>query len=211
MTLSHFAATPFVATLAFGLCLNGTALFAQAPPAPLALSKTKVTINGTSNVHDWTAATSTVRVAQAQVAAEAKGASFWDAVVKPGGIQAFEVVVPVTTLTSPRSGLDKNMYKALKSDQHKDITFRLKGLTAKATAGAFTAAGVLRVAGVDRDVTLNITLGRSGNNLVVRGSTEVLMPDFGIDPPRALLGTVRSSPNVTITFETVVSSPLTQG
>jgi polyisoprenoid-binding protein YceI len=209
MTLTRIASPSLTVTLALVFSLNGAPLFAQAPAAQLALTKAKVTIEGTSNVHDWTATSTTVRVAQARVAADAKGAGFWDAVVKPGAIESFEIVIPVATLTSPRRGLDKNMYKALKSDQHKDITFRLKGLTPKAAAGAFTAAGVLRVAGVDRDVTLDLTLGRAGQNLVVRGSTELLMTDFGIDPPSALFGTVRSSPNVTITFETVVSSPRT--
>jgi hypothetical protein len=207
MTSQHIASTALTAAFALGVSLFSVPALAQSPA--LALSKAKVTIEGTSNVHDWTAATSTVRVAQAKVAADAKGAGFWDAVVKPGAIEAFEVVIPVTSLTSPRSGLDSNMYKALKSDQHKEITFRLKGLTPKDAAGAFTAAGVLSVAGVERDVNLDITLGRSGQNLVVRGTTDILMTDFGIDPPRALLGTVRSSPNVTIKFETVVSSPLT--
>ena len=207
MTFRHIASTTLSAALALGVSLIPVPALAQAPA--LALSKTKVTIDGTSNVHDWTATTSTVRVAQATVTAEAKGAGFWDAVVKPGAIEAFQVVIPVTTLTSPRSGLDKNMYKALKSDKHKEITFRLKGLTPKATAGAFTAAGVLSVAGVDRDVSLDITLGRSGQHLGVRGTTDILMTDYGIDPPRALLGTVRSSPHVTIKFDTVVSSPLT--
>jgi polyisoprenoid-binding protein YceI len=208
MTLARIASASLTVALALVLCPNGAALFAQAPAVPLAMTKAKVTIEGTSNVHDWTATSTKVRVAQAKIATDAKGAGFWDAVVKPGVIESFEIVIPVATLTSPRSGLDKNMYKALKSDQHKNITFRLKGLTPKTAAGAFTAAGVLRVAGVDRDVTLDITLGRAGQNLVVRGSTALLMTDFGIDPPRALLGTVRSSPNVTITFEAVVSSPL---
>jgi polyisoprenoid-binding protein YceI len=206
MAFRHIASTTLTAAFALGVSLFSVPALAQAPA--LALSKAKVTIDGTSNVHDWTAATSTVRVAHARVAADAKGAGFWDAVVKPGAIEAFEVVIPVTSLKSPRSGLDGNMYKALKSDQHREITFRLKGLTPKDAAGAFTAAGVLRVAGVERDVTLDLTLGRSGQNLVVRGTTDILMTDFGIDPPRALLGTVRSSPDVTIKFETVVSSPL---
>ncbi len=208
MTLRRIASTPLAAALALGVSLFGSPALAQAPA--LELSRAKVTIDGTSNVHDWTAATSTVRLAQAKLSVDVKGAGFWDAIVKPAAIEVFEVVIPVTTLTSPRTGLDKNMYKALKSDQHKEIAFRLKGLTAKAAAGAFSAAGVLSVAGVSRDVTLDITLGRSGQNLVVRGTTGILMTDFGIDPPRALLGTVRSSPNVTITFEMVMSSPHTQ-
>lgn len=191
--------------------LLGTLLVlpAAAQDAPFAFSKATLTIDGTSNVHDWSASTTSMRVTHAKLAAEAGGPSFWDAVVKPGAIEAFDVTIPATTLTSPRSGLDKNMYKALKTDQHPDIVFRLKGLTAKAgTPGAFTAAGALRVAGVEKDVNLDVTLGRSSQGLVVKGTTKVLMTDFGIEPPSALFGTVRSAPEVTISFQTVLSSPL---
>lgn len=208
MTLRHFATTTSAAALAMGLTLVVTA--SAQDPTPLAVKSAKITIDGTSNVHDWTASTATVRVTRAKLATGVGGPAFWDAVVKPGAVEAFEVTIPAAKLTSPRSGLDKNMHKALKVEQHPDIVFRLKGLTAKAgTPGAFTAAGTLRVAGVDKDVSLDITLGRSAQGLVVKGTTKLLMTDFGIEPPSALFGTVRSAPEVTISFQTVLSSPLT--
>lgn len=209
MTLRHFAATTSAAALAMGLTLVAT-VAAQDTTTPLAVKTAKVTVDGTSNVHDWTASTATVRVTRAKLAAGVGGPGFWDAVVKPGAVEAFEVTIPAAKLTSPRSGLDKNMHKALNVEQHPDILFRLKGLTAKAgTPGAFTATGTLRVAGVDKDVSLDITLGRSAQALVVKGTTKLLMTDFGIEPPSALFGTVRSAPEVTISFQTVLSSPLT--
>jgi polyisoprenoid-binding protein YceI len=208
MTLRHLAATASAAALVLGFTLVPSAS-AQDTAAPLTFKTAKVTIDGTSNVHDWSASTTAVRVTRATLAAGVGGPSFWDAVVKPGAVEAFEVTIPATKLTSPRSGLDKNMYKALKTDQHPDIVFRLKGLTAKAgTPGAFTAAGTLRVAGVEKDVNLDVTLGRSSQGLVVKGTTKVLMTDFSIEPPTALFGTVRSAPDVTISFQTVLISPL---
>ncbi len=202
MTLRILTAT----TLSAACLLTGAAI---AQDTPLTFSKATVTIDGTSNVHDWTASTTDVRVTRAQVASGIGGGSFWDAVVKPGALQAFDVTIPAASLTSPRSGLDKNMHKALNVQQHPDITFRLKALTATSTPGAFTALGALKVSGVERDVELSLMLGRSGDSLVVKGTTELLMTDFGIDPPKALLGTVRSSPKVTVSFQTVLASPLT--
>lgn len=195
------------ATTITAACLLAGAATAQ--DAPLTVSKATVTIDGTSNVHDWTASTSNVRVTRAQVAPDVRGASFWDAIVKPGALQAFEVTIPAASLTSPRSGLDKNMHKALNVQQHPDITFRLTSLSAASTPGAFTAVGTLKVAGVEREVELALTLGRSGDALVVKGTTDLLMTDFGIEPPKALLGTVRSSPKVAVSFQTVLASPLT--
>ena len=212
-TMTHrrfaFTSTILAAAIATALPLLPANASAQDAGGPqLAFKSAKVTIDGTSNVHDWMATSSTVKVARAKVADAAKGAAFWDAVIKPGAIETFEVAIPVTTLTSPRSGLDKNMYKALNAEQHKDITFRLTKLTAKPTPGAFIATGILRVAGVEKEVNLDVTLGRAAQALVVKGTTDLLMTDFGIEPPKALLGTVRSSPKVTISFETVLTSPM---
>lgn len=209
MTFRQLASMTFAGALVTGLALTSVTTSGQTTPAPLALNTAKITINGTSNVHDWAATTATVRVTRVQLAAGVAGPSFWDAVMKPGAVEAFEIAIPAGRLTSPRSGLDKNMHKALKVPQHADITFRLVRLTANtATPGAFTGVGMLKVAGVEREVSLALTLGRSGQNLVVRGTTDLLMTDFSIDPPTALLGTVRSSPKVAVSFETVVSSPL---
>ena len=52
---------------------------------------------------------------------EKAGPVSWDGVLKPGAIEAFEVAVAAGKLTSPREGLDKNMYKALKVQEFPDI------------------------------------------------------------------------------------------
>jgi polyisoprenoid-binding protein YceI len=178
--------------------------------APLTLGTTRVSIAGTSNIHAYTASTTTVRLTRAQVARVASGANFWDDVVKPGQLEAFEIVIPAATLTSPKEGLDKNMHKALKVQEFPDITFRLTRFTAApANAGGLNAIGVLKIAGVEREVTLALTTARAENGLVVKGEVALLMTDFGIKPPVAMLGMLKTDPKITITFETVVGVPLT--
>src|SRR5262245_35634845 len=93
--------------------------------APLAIDSARITISGTSNIHPYTASTTTVRVTRAQLADGSRGPDPWTSALKPGGVEAFEVVVPAATLTSPREGLDKNMHKALQVAEHPDIAFRL--------------------------------------------------------------------------------------
>ena len=72
----------------------------KAQSTPLAMDTARVTIAGTSNVHSYRIWTDTVRVTRVEVAAPAAGASFWDDVVKPGGLETFEIAIPVATLTS---------------------------------------------------------------------------------------------------------------
>jgi hypothetical protein len=44
---------------------------------------------------------------------------------------------------------------------------------------------------------------------VVTGQVVLLMTDYGIKPPTAMLGMLKTDPKVTITFETVLSVPRT--
>jgi polyisoprenoid-binding protein YceI len=175
--------------------------------APLALDSARVTIAGTSNIHEYTATTTTARVVRVKVGAVAASAAFWDEVVKPGGLEAFELVIPAASLSSPKAGLDKNMHKALKVEQHPDITFRLARL--EGPAEALRAVGTLRIAGVEREVVLTLKTERRDGALLVKGQLPILMTDYGIKPPTAMLGMLKTDPKVTVSFETLLAVPLT--
>jgi polyisoprenoid-binding protein YceI len=198
------------AAAAFALvtCLGAQA-FGPAE-APLAVDSARVTIAGTSNIHEYTASTTKVRVTRAQLGPLAAGANFWENALKPGAVSAFEIAIPAATLSSPKEGLDKNMYKALKVEEHADITFRLVRVEAKDNStGAARAIGVLQIAGVEHEVALDITTKRTGSTLTVQGRLDLLMTDYGIAPPKAMLGMLKTDPKVTVTFETVLTIPLT--
>ena len=96
---------------ALTICAIGGAL--ASATAPLAIDSARITISGTSNIHAYTASTTTVRVRRAQLAAAPEGSELWASALTPGGLDAFEVAIPAATLTSPREGLDNHMHKAL--------------------------------------------------------------------------------------------------
>jgi hypothetical protein len=204
--------TPITLGCAFAAALAITAAPAAQNRA-LALDSAKVTINGTSNVHAYTASTTTLRVTRVQLADGVAGPNFWDAIVKPGGLAAFEVAIPAATLKSGKDDLDKNMYKALNTKAHADITFRLVRVEPAAASAkgpsALRATGMLRIAGVEKEVALDITTERRESSLAVKGEVQLLMTEFGITPPKAMLGMLRTDPKVKVTFETVLAVPLT--
>ncbi|HEU4927445.1 MAG TPA: YceI family protein, partial [Vicinamibacterales bacterium] len=124
---------------------------ASQSPAPLALGAAKLTLAGTSNIHDYTASTNQIRVTRVQLGTVPAGGDLLDAAVKPGVIEAFEVAIPAKSLASTKEGLDKNMHAALKASEHPEITFKLLRFENRpAPASGLRAIGVLRVAGVDR-------------------------------------------------------------
>jgi hypothetical protein len=196
------------------LALSLLAAVIAASPAsetrvPVKLASGRVAIGGTSNIHDYTATTSDIRIVRLQLADGVIGPNFWDEIVKPGAIESFEVAIAAGSLSSPREGLDKNMYKALKVKEFPDITFRLIRFDGGADPGPLRAKGVLTIAGVEREVALDLKTTRHDLTFTVNGSLPLLMTDYGIAPPKAMLGVLKTDPKVTVTFETMFTIPLT--
>ena len=200
---AHLLSATTSASLTAAALANGPA----AQGAPLAMDTARVTIAGTSNIHEYTAWTDTVRVTRAKLTAPIAPDAFWADIVKPGALESFEVAVPARTLSSPKAGLDKNMHKALKVEANPDITFRL--LRLDPAANGLQAFGVLRIAGVEREVSFPMQTERRGAGLAIKGALPLLMTDYGIKPPVAMLGMLKTDPKVTVTFEAVLSVPRT--
>ncbi|HXD21501.1 MAG TPA: YceI family protein [Vicinamibacterales bacterium] len=194
---SSLAALAAVLTLG----LHAAATAGAASPASVSLSSARVSIAGTSNIHPYTASTNDVRVVRVQIATTVAGGD-WADVLTPGAIGAFELSIPAATLSSPREGIDKTMHKALKVAEFPEITFRLSRLEAAAAPAAYRGVGMLRIAGVEREVTLELKTRRNESTLTVRGETQLLMTDYGITPPKAMLGMLKTDPRITVTFET---------
>jgi polyisoprenoid-binding protein YceI len=178
--------------------------------APLALKSGKVTLAGTSNIHEYTASTTDVRVVRMQLGDGVTATDLRENPLKPGAIQGFEIAISAMTLKSGKDGLDKNMWKALKAAECPDITFKLTRFDVSGKpAGAAKAIGLLRIAGVEREVALDITAKPGDGTLSVQGHLDLLMTDYGIKPVVAMMGMLKTDPKVTITFETVLTVPLT--
>lgn len=207
MTLPLSIRVAFGSACAIALAIVTPLLAQQADRAPVTLTGAKVSLAGTSNIHDYTASTTTVRVTKLQLATGTGAADLLTAIQKPGTLQAFEIAIPAASLHSNKDGLDKNMHKALKVKEHPEITFRLARLEPKGSA--LRAIGTLRIAGVEKEIGLDLSTTVKHGSLVVTGSIDLLMTDFGIPAPKAMMGMLRTDPKVTISFETVLATPLT--
>jgi len=134
--------------LGAALILAIVAAIGAASQSLLSIEKATITIAGTSNVHDYTATTADAKITKVQFGSHVAGATFWDEVQKPGGLTAFDLVIKADSLKSSKDGLDKNMYKALKTKEHPMITFSLKRM--EDAPGALRAIGVLQIAALLR-------------------------------------------------------------
>ena len=187
-----------------GVALMLAAVAVASAQLPLSIDKAQVTIAGTSNVHDYTATTADAKITKVEFGSTVAGATFWDEVQKPGGLAAFDLAIKAESLKSTKDGLDKNMYKALKTKEHPVITFSLKRM--EGAPGALKAIGILQVAGVEREVTLPLKTTRKGDALGVSGEIDVLMTDHGIAPPKAMMGMVKADPKIKVTFDVLLTA-----
>lgn len=206
MGYRRFARTTLSCSLALGLCAAALSAVTPSATVPLTIGSGKLTITGTSNVHDWSATTTAVRVTKVQLAPQVAGPALWEEVVKPGALETFEIAVAAGTLKSTKDGLDKNMYKALDTTKFPDITFRLGALQPGAAAGAYKAAGTLTIMGVSKEVTLDLTTQAKAGTLLVKGALPLDMTEYGVKPPKAMLGMIKTNPKVTVTFEIVLAA-----
>lgn len=191
----------FVLACALAAALTSQGLAAE---TPLTLSSARVSLEGTSNIHAYTASTTTVHVTM-----EIGGTPTGDVLehaLQPGGLKTFDVTIPAATLVSEKGDLNKNMHKALKVHEHPDIRFRLG--TLERLGNAYRATGSLTIAGVEREIALNLQVERKGAALAVTGNTELLMTDYGIAPPKAMLGMLKTNPKVQLRIELMLGAPL---
>jgi polyisoprenoid-binding protein YceI len=155
----------------------------------------RVAIEGSSNVHKWTCVSGSVggTVSSPQAASSDVGKS----------VTSMTVDIPVNSLDCGHGDMNNNLRKAMNQGAHPGIRFRMTSYDATPHAGAYDAImnGVLTINGVDKPVQLHATVTPNGSGGAgVVGSVSLDTEDYGVKPVRLFMGTLRTSPDVTITF-----------
>jgi polyisoprenoid-binding protein YceI len=166
----------------------------------------KLVLDGSSNVHDW-ACKSADFLATVEVDAGFQTQPLND-VARP--LSKVQVTVPIKSLKCGHKKMDENMYKALNSEQFPDIRYELTTYEVdrdSATASSFIAktTGQLTVSGKTIAVEIPIRVQRTESGAARgEGTVSMLMTDFGIKPPVALLGTLRTRNKISISFNVLL-------
>ena len=163
----------------------------------------------------WVAGTSTVRSFRCQAGTfDAKvGSSAAEAVVAvlagEKAVSAVEVTVPVDRLDCRNSTMNEHMRKALKAKDHPTVVFRAEAydLASSSDSVAVTMTGNLTLGGVEKPITIKAHAKPGPNGtLVVSGTREVRMTEFGLKPPTLMLGTMKVDERVTVGFDVVLKN-----
>lgn len=177
----------------------------QAQTVRLAVgSDSKLWIEGGSNLHGWSCKASSM-----DAAIEVDEAFLKSATIAPELLKKVTVKVPVRSLKCGHGGMDNNLYKALKADDTPEISYILATFNvvegAKADSFTVKAVGALTIAGTEKSVDMDVNAARLPDGGVkAEGELPLLMTDFGVKPPTALLGTLRTDNKVTVKFSLLV-------
>ncbi len=174
------------------LC-NFNTLVAQ--DAKVVLAESKLKVLGTSNLHDWEI--------------DAKAMSGKSTMAIDAGnlkaIKSLDFAVEVEQLKSGKSGMDNNTFKALNSKTYKTINYKLVSVTkiTELSDGNFTVEtqGDLTISGVTKRINQAFTVKIIGKKAIFSGKTKIDMTAFGVKPPTALMGTIKTGKDVTIDFK----------
>ncbi len=176
----------FVTFLSFS-----TQIFSQSYKVSNASSDLKV--YGTSSLHDW------------HVDAEdVKGSLQIEVSEEVLSIKKLNVEIISESLKSGKKSMDKNTYKALETDKYSSIKFNYlstKSIT-KISDNTYSveAYGNLTIVGNTQKILLKFKLKTEDNKVSILGEKSIKMTSYGVEPPTALLGTIKTGDDLTIKF-----------
>lgn len=169
-------------------------------------SESKLWIEGTSNLHGWSC---TAEKFDAVIELDAAAATQL-ATAAPKTLKRVEVKVPVKSLKCGHGGMDDNVYKALKADGSPEISYIMAAFDATAPENdGFTlkTTGTLAMAGKENKVSMDVVATRLPDGTVkASGMVPIKMTDYGIKPPTAMFGTLRTGDEVKVNFALTVGA-----
>jgi len=151
-------------------------------------SELKVT--GTSTIHDWDMVSTAGQSGKATMKLD-NG--------KITELKTLQLTMPVSTLKSGRSGMDKNAYEALNAKAHPNVQFQLTEVLS-ITDNTIKAKGKLTVAGTTKNVPMDVNYKVTGNTVQFTGNQDIKFTQFNISPPTAVFGTIKTGDDLTLSF-----------
>ena len=200
MTTKRFAVA--LATIAF------SAATAAAQTARVAVSPdSKLWIDGTSNLHGWSCKAEKLEAAIDFDAAAAANV----AASAPKALKKVDVKVPVKSLKCGHGAMDNNLYKALNADATPDVSYIMASFEAVPgdAKDTFTlkTVGTLTVAGKQNKIEMEVVATRMADGtLKAKGVVPIKMTDYGIKPPTAIFGRLKTGDEVKDNFELSVGA-----
>ncbi|HLN20624.1 MAG TPA: YceI family protein [Bacteroidales bacterium] len=162
----------------------------------LSASGNKVEITGTSSLHDW----------EMEVAKYTSGFR----IVREGtALKKIENVVfssKASDIKSDNSIMNKKTQEALRANEFPEIKFAattVSDLTQEGNSIKGTVKGKLTLAGQTHDISVPFNGTINEGKIEIKASSDLTFSGFGMEPPTAMLGTLKTGDKVKVTFNLI--------
>jgi hypothetical protein len=172
----------------------------------VAANPSRLVLEGSSNVAAWRCSGTTLEGGMEVAASLSEIGDIGEWIASP----TFRLRIPVTTLRCGNGRMERDMYRALRSQSHPSIDFRfvhLAGTVREGANGTYHAkiAGVVSLAGATRNVVVDVEAKRiAPDRIRLRAKLPLRMTDFCITPPTALFGAIKANDDLVVHFDLVL-------
>lgn len=178
------------------LALALTTGMLQAQVMKIIPASSSITIQGTSNLHDWKSKAEQVS-GQMVLSGDNK-------------LNSLAVEIPVNSIKSGERLMDSKTMETFNAKKHPNISFRMTEVSQVQMTGTgmqVSVTGNLTMSGTTRKVTVKA----NGKQLkpgtyVFNGDLALKMTDFGMKPPTALLGAMKVGDGIKLAFDVTMVS-----
>ncbi len=182
------------------LVLAALTLAAAATPIVDALRlkpESKLWFEGTSTVRSWDC-----KAPQIQAVIDAEAGAPAAVLAGTKAVRTVQLTFPVAALDCENRTMNNHMRNALNAERQPTIQFTLKDYTLSRVASTTgTLQGSLTINGQTKDITVPVMFVNAEGALRVTGRYPMAMKDWGVQPPRLMMGTLKVGDTVTVNFD----------
>ena len=155
----------------------------------------KVSVAGTSTLHDWDMAS---EKANCDISFSFDGANIT-------GLTSLVFTVKAESLKSDHKGLDKNAYKALNSEKFPNISFASNQANVRSNGPnsyVISAKGKLTISNTSKEVWLAAvcTINPADMSVQSSGSLKIKMSEYNVEPPSFMFGAMKTGDEITVKY-----------
>jgi len=153
-------------------------------------------LTGTSNLHDW----------EMNAGHGTSNATFLiDKKGKVVSMSRLAFSFPAKNLKSNHTAMDKNTYKALRTDKNPNISFVGTSSSIKSTGGnnyTLSCDGKMTIAGKTKATNLVATgiYNPATGSFAITGVKKMKMTDYDVTPPTAVMGTIKTGDDIILSY-----------
>lgn len=168
-------------------------ILAQARVFEVSSSDSKTVISGTSSLHEW----------EMDVTQFRSGFRMNSNGSDVSSIENVTFSCKATDIKSDNSIMNRKTYEALKADEFPEIRFTgtsVTNLQSEGSGFSGTLTGKLTLAGQTRDISVPFSGTLNDKAVNITASAGLTFSEFGLAPPTAMLGTLKTGDKVKVTF-----------